>query len=513
MRGILAWSATAAILSVPGLLVACGDGGATPSDAGSEAALPDAGFDSATDAGDAAPDATPDATDAAPDAGVTVYSIDLDPLTITPSYSPSTHDYSVRCAAGDNVVTLTVVDSTGTHTSTVHLVENQELVVDNDYYVRCLPHDFPVIAVATYTGNGLPTPGYYLVNAKNYAIVLDTNGTPVWYEPGTSAFNVDAQRHDQISFLPNAAGPFGSDPSVKVEVHALDTLTTTTVQAVGVATDLHEFQTLPNGDYLVTAYPLKAHVDLTGLGSYGSDETLADCQIQELDPQDNLVWSWTGSDHMDPVKESLEPITATVNSQPVVDAFHCNAIDVDSNGNLLLSSRHTNAVYFIDRTSGTIQWKLGGTAYNKDGAAHLQVTSDSQTTFNMQHDARFAANGDVTLFDDHGADNGTSNAVARGVEYSLDHDAGTAAVAFQYLGSGESHFQGSFRRYADGESVIGWGYVPGDPRVVTEVNANGDPVLDIWFLATTPIRGISYRAVKVPLSQLDISVLRSTAAK
>jgi hypothetical protein len=486
------------------LLLACDDGTLGPTDGGSDAGNPDVAVDAAVEAGDAA-----DASDASSE----LYSIDLSPLVLTPGFSPSIHDYYVRCAAGDNAATLTVVDSTGTQTSAVTLVEDQALVVHGDYWIRCLPHDFPVIAVSTYTDVGLPTPGYYLVNTSDYVVVLDTNGTPVWYERGSTTANVDAQRHDTISFLPNASVPFGWDTSSKVEVHALDTLTTTTVQAVGAATDLHEFQTLPNGDYMLTAFPIETNVDLTGLGSYGSNENMADCEIEEVDPQGNLVWSWLGSDHMDAVQESLEPFAFTINAQAVVDPFHCNAIDIDSSGNLLLSVRHANAVYYVNRSTGTIEWKLGGTSYNKDGAAHLQVTSDPETTFNMQHDARFAPNGDVTLFDDHGADNGASTEKARGVEYALDHNAGTASVVWQFLGSGESHHEGSFRRYADGESVVGWGYVPGDPRVITEVNANGDAVLDIWFIQLPALSGVSYRAVKVPLSQLDIDVLRSTAAK
>jgi hypothetical protein len=475
----------------------CEDGGVSPSDGGTEAGT------------DAAPDAPVDAADG----GMAVYSIDLDPLELGPSFSPSIHDYYVRCAAGDNVATLTVVDSNGTQTSTVHLVENQLLTVDGDYYIRCLPHDFPVIAVQKYPQVGLPTPGYYLVNSSTYAVVMDTNGTPIWYQHGSSTANVDAQRKNEISFIPNAVFPFGWNTTEKMDLHAIDTLTTTSVQAVGVATDAHEFQIMANGDYLMLTFPIANHVNLTGLGTFGADENMADCEIQEVDTQGNLVWSWLGSDHMDAVQESLEPSAFNINNQSVVDPFHCNAIDIDSSGNLLLSVRHTNAVYYIDRSTGTIQWKLGGTSYNKDSAAFIQVTSDSQTTFNMQHDARFGPNGDVSMFDDHGADKGTSKEKARGVEYSLDHNAGTAAVVFQFLGSAEALYEGSFRRYADGDSVIGWGYVPGDPRVVTEVNANAEDVLDIWYIAAPATSAVSYRAIKVPTSQLDIDLLRSSAAK
>ena len=193
-----------------------------------------------------------------------------------------------------------------------------------------------------------------------------------------------------------------------------------------------------------------------------------------------------------------------VDDASVVDPFHCNSIDVDSSGNLLLSSRHANALFYIDRATGTVLWKVGGSAYNKDGATHVQIVDDPEVAFNLQHDARFLPNGDITVFDDHGATTG----VARGVEYAIDHQANVATVAFQFVGSAQSQYEGSFRRYPDGESVISWGSIPTDSRILTEINANGQDVLDMAFDDQ-----VSYRAVKVPLSQLDIGLLRARTAK
>jgi hypothetical protein len=213
------------------------------------------------------------------------------------------------------------------------------------------------------------------------------------------------------------------------------------------------------------------------------------------------VWSWDAADHVDPVKESLEP---SVIGTGAVDVFHCNSIDVDASGNLLISMRQTNSVYYVDRATGRVVWKLGGSAYAEDGAAIMQVVSDPQGTFSEQHDARFASSGHVTLYDDHG---GATGGVARGVDYALDLQAKTATFTWQYVGSGQSKWEGSFRRYADGESVIGWGYVPGANRVLTEVDSAGHDVFDVELGGD-----VSYRAVKVPLSQFDLPTLRATCA-
>jgi Arylsulfotransferase (ASST) len=454
------------------------------------------------------PPSTP--PDASTDGGVEgpVISIGLPPLTLTPTFSTSISDYYVRCADGENALTLIVGYPTGETQSPVTLVPDQEISVSDQYWIRCLPSDFPVLTASAPPDAGAPTPGYYLVDSLTYAMVLDVNGTPIWYGRGSAVADVESLATDTISFVPNATLPYGYDDTVDFTLKSLDPLTTTTLTAVGSPTDVHELRLLPNGHYLLFTYPIETGVDLTGLETYGTNQTMADCAIQEIDGQNNLVWSWLASDHIDPVKESIEPEADTVNGATVIDVFHCNAIDVDSTGNLLLSARHTNAIFYIDRTSGTVTWKLGGAAYNKDSAQLLTTdTSDPEGSFSLQHDARFAAtSGHITMFDDHGAP--TATGVARGVEYALDFTGLKATVVFEYLGIGPSLFEGSFRRYADGHSVIGWGSVAGDPRILTEVDQSGNDVLDI-----SSSGGPSYRSVKVPLSQLNIALLRSATAK
>jgi hypothetical protein len=70
--------------------------------------------------------------------------------------------------------------------------------------------------------------------------------------------------------------------------------------------------------------------------------------------------------------------------------------------------------------------------------------------------------------------------------------------------------QGSFRRYSDGHSVVGWGLVNTfDGRAFTELDEAGNAVLDLAFGSGYA----SYRAVKVPTTRFDIGVLRATAGQ
>jgi hypothetical protein len=454
-------------------------------------AIQDAGSDAGT-----VPDVID--VDVNADPGSTITGIDMNPLALVPNFSPDVHDYYVRCAAGDNAGTLTVWLSNGmSWQSAYDVVEDQAVVVSSTYWIRCLPHDFPQIGV---TKTGTPTAGYYLVNAATYGAVLDTNGTPVWYTRGSAVLNVDSPATNTISLMPNSTSPYGWDPDTRFDIHALDVSSVATIQSSAASIDGHELRVLPNGDHLVFSYPTETGVDLTGLATFGSNENMADCNVQEIDPQGDVVWSWLASQHVDPVRESIEPASNKINGVSVVDVFHCNSIDVGPNNDLLVSFRHANAVFDVDRTSGNVLWKLGGSDYNADGAE--KITPDD--AFDMQHDARFTSTGHVTLFDDHGAQPG----VARGVEYTIDHVAHTASMVFHFDGTGRAQYEGSFRRYADGHSVVGWGYVPGDTRVITEIDEAGNDVFDVTFTG-----GPSYRAVKVPLEQLDIALLRATAAQ
>src|SRR5262245_19443369 len=106
-------------VAVPLLVLACGD------------ARPGVIGDPTSDA--AAPDVAP---------ATQVLWIDLSPLTLTPKFSPSTFDYTVRCSAGPTAATLTVTDTTGMTKTPVTLAEDQLLTVAGQYFIRCLPHDF-----------------------------------------------------------------------------------------------------------------------------------------------------------------------------------------------------------------------------------------------------------------------------------------------------------------------------------------------------------------------------------
>jgi hypothetical protein len=488
-------------------------------------------------------------------------------LTLVPAFSPSIHDYYVVCVGRTNSLTVSMSASSGAKSQllqptqsaslpqqdlSLEVTENEAIVavatqgkLTTEYWVRCLPHDFQSMEMVKHPGVGSATPGYYLMGdeqapptgAPAFAMVVDSNGVPVWYyaqprkglfEPSTGVFNVDSVVPGTLSFIGWPSVLFSSP----FEIHRLSPLETTYVSATGLALDPHELRLLSNGDFLMFTDQVETGIDLTGYRAAGAhglpfvpDGSLLPCDILEVDPKGNVVWRWVSTDHFDAVEDSTNPeVAGDADGNTVADPFHCNSIEIDPanginspKGNLLISSRDMDSIFYIERSSGKVLWKMGGATYTKDNAQYIPVADP----FYRQHDARFqpgwSANcggqGQISLFDDETA----TFSPARAVVYDVNVGAGSATecgeaqatVAWQWPGSVSSDFMGSFRILEDGSRVIGWGFGGQRNLVFTEVNAAGDDLLDFYF----PDNSSSFRSIKVPLSALDLEDMRQTAGR
>jgi hypothetical protein len=539
--------------------IGCSSAKTSPDDAGSDARI-DAGRDTGSkdvatkrDAADSAVDAGPPfltelrvaASDASP------------PIALVPPFSSSIHDYYVRCIAGPNTLAVTMAASPGAEsalvqptasprrakqTLSVTAKANQALVAvaiegaqTTEYWVRCLPHDFPQLQMTLHPAAGTPPPGFYLIgnylteNAGGYAMVLDGNGVPVWYHRNGSSVgvcNVDNVVNGAISYIP-ALGH--SD-----EIHQLSPLTTKTLSTPHL--DEHELRHLSNGDYLVITHPEVSGVDMTGLAltlpdggtePLGLNTNVLGCTIVEIDSSGTVMWSWDAAQHLDPAKDiGYVASVAGTDGGVIIDAFHCNSIDVEpKTENLLVSACHMNTVFYVEKLTGKILWKMGGAAYTKDDAVYVPVDQP----FVGQHDARFQPDwsrtcdgfgGGISVFDDQFLQPGP----ARGIVYDVHVGSGdggavadcgvatdggpsAATAAWQYKAPVSSQYMGSFRISPDGSRVIGWGTGGAPHLVFSEVDVGGHDLLDFYF----EDENVSYRAIKVPLTAFDLEVLRTTA--
>ena len=393
------------------------------------------------------------------------------PYAMNPVFSPATSDYDVPCQAGSNLLSLTLTGNGGPITVSTNqqgsavsgatvgisldVVPNQAIVIDapsaggvsgtTQYWVRCLPPDFPTLQV-NQAGPASPgwTPGYYFTgniqsnNGAYYAMVLDGNGVPVWYQKlpaGEVGINVEPLANDTIAWSPSSGSGVGTDRADSAYTgFDLDTQTPIAPLPAAVApTDPHELTMLPNGDRMMISTPPVAK-DLSNLGggsggtpATAANNTAVDCVVQEVNPSNQAVWTWDAATHigLDETNTAVldeGPPWELVNpkSGPAADIYHCNSVAVDQDptspydGDVLVSMRNVNAVFLIDRATGNVVWKLGGTAFTPSDpelaqgvpAQHLSITADSETQFCGQHDARFVptpnpAVEDVSVYDDH----------------------------------------------------------------------------------------------------------------
>jgi hypothetical protein len=246
----------------------------------------------------------------------------------------------------------------------------------------------------------------------------------------------------------------------------------------GYQPDLHEFQLTPKGTALITVYN-GIDCDLSSVGGR-ADGAVADTLLQELDVKTGLVrYEWHSLDHV-ALAESYASARHSSKVKPF-DYFHINSIDVQPNGDLLVSARNTWAAYDISSRSGKVRWRLEG--------KHSSFTMGPGTQTAWQHDARRQPDGTITFFD-----NGASPSVhrqSRAIALALDtaHMTATLVRDDAHPSPLVAGSQGNVQALAAGDWMVGWGEVP----YLTEFNSAGQVVFD----AHLPSSYESYRAYRL----------------
>jgi hypothetical protein len=445
--------------------------------------------------------------------------VDADPP-LFPSFSRGTPDYTIRCAHRQNVrfdidppegTRIAVGDGrarAGRYEAKVKLTPNSSVRIEFDpgrtYNVRCLPGDFMTWRVTRDASS--PRARWYVVTPtrndrrSGYLVVFDHHGVPVWWMKGDPPpFDGKLLPDGNLAWT---RWVFSRAPSGYFEEHALDGSLVRTWDAVGIHSNPHELQVLPDGSSMYAVYRPRDHVDLSRFGG-PKDATVLDGEVQELDPDGNLVWSWSSAHHV-ALSETKHWYRKLFNDKPVqladgrgaYDLVHLNSIERVSGDRVVVSLRHTDAVYEIDRTSGKVLWKLGGTRT----AQSLKILDDpyGKHDFGGQHDARVPGPNRVTMFD-----NGSlRDRPPRAVEYRIDSEKRTARLvnAVELPRVEKSSCCGGARRLPGGHWAISWGNNP----YAGELTAGGRQVLTLRFSGGRH----SYRIDPVLSGGLSRSALR-----
>ena len=309
-------------------------------------------------------------------------------------------------------------------------------------------------------------------------MVVDDAGDAIWIHPtpGKRAFNARVGTYKSSPVLTwwEGALVLGTGQGEYVLADKSYAEVARVHAANGLQGDLHEFITTASGTALFTVYAKRVIPE----ASPGPTQLLESI-VQEIDiATGRLIFEWRSADHVSPDESYVSPVAG----QPF-DYFHINSIDVDTDGNLLISARHTWAVYKIDRRSGDVMWRLGG--------KRSDFAMGSGTEFSWQHDARRRPDGSITLFDD--GSNGSkppTEAQSRGLVLDVSESNHTVTLrqAYNHVFGILANSQGSMQTLPNGDVLVGWG----DQPFLTEYAADGGTLFD----ARLPDGSTSYRALR-----------------
>ncbi len=338
------------------------------------------------------------------------------------------------------------------------------------FRVRCLPADFPAWR---FERLGDIPPGLFAVSfrasrdSRPWVIVFDHEGVPRWwYSPGTRALWAQVLHDGTISWARSFGDGYGLDPRMAHEIRSPAGELLRLVRTRGPIIDGHELRELGSGNFLVGSY-VPETADLRRFCARPPRErcgpaqaALVSAEVQELDPRGRLLWHWNSRGEI--ALEETGRWWRNVLSNPrrrlqraAFDPLHINSIEPRGAGEVVISTRHTDAVYGIRRSTGEIRWKLGGSKT----ADSLRIAGDpARKLLGGQHDARIADDGSLSIYD-NGKDRPRRPRV---VFYRLDLERGRAT----YLGQlndpavRASHCCGSARQLEDGGWLVSWGDNP-----------------------------------------------------
>jgi hypothetical protein len=312
-------------------------------------------------------------------------------------------------------------------------------------------------AIAVDTASERAEPGRIFVAPKRGAtqqgpMILDESGELVWFNPlpgDYQAFDFRAQTYRDKPVLTWWQGRMQTYRGAGVG-RIVDTSyrPVATVRAGnGYAMDAHELKLTPAGTALVMSY-FAVPWDLSDLGGR-RDGVVEDNVVQEIDVESGAVlfeWHTLGSI---PLGDSYRP--APKQRGKMHDPWHLNSIDLDRDGDFIVSARHTNAIYKIDRDTGEVVWRLNG--------KRSSFQMGRGTKFALQHDARVQRGGTITLFDNVAEDLPARGRESRGMTLALDHEVGTASLVreFEHPDGILSATQGSMQALRSGGAFVGWG--------------------------------------------------------
>jgi hypothetical protein len=251
----------------------------------------------------------------------------------------------------------------------------------------------------------------------------------------------------------------------------------TTYCVGGYYADLHDFVRLPDGHKVLLAYEQVPYAMDTVVEGGDPDAWVVEALVvQELDAQGDLVFQWRAIEHLSPGDVPHQDLTADE-----ISLNHGNAIDIDEDGHFVVSSRVLDEITKIDRNTGEVLWRWGGT--------QSDFTGVGGHPFTHQHSVRCLGNNRYLLFDNgnYSSEYTGLPAYSRAVEYALDLEEMVATEVWSYTHPEMLYglAMGNVQRLPNGNTLINWGTLSQHPEhgaVVTEVTPSGAVAFEMTFV-------------------------------
>jgi hypothetical protein len=359
-----------------------------------------------------------------------------------------------------------------------------------------LPGNFPVLTVDTYDSTKVGDGFTFLAVAAEYEgvgyylMMLNNDGTPHFMKElkHDYAYDFKMQQNGLLTyahFFEHHSYTGGGNV-----VHKIMDSSFTVIDSVqagnGYVAEAHDFQILPNGNYLLFGYYL-IPADLSEIVDGGRPDALV-CGgvIQELDANKNVVFQWRSWDHW----TFEEYDWGRRSTGPIVGSWHLNTINLDIDGHIIFAT--PGWAKKLNRQTGEIIWNLGDV--NND-FTFTNLSEEEGLSAVGGHMFHRIPNGNFLMYD-NGNRQGTVSSKVN--EFKLDEDNLTCELAWSWEPEEPvaGWHRGNAQRLPNGNTVIGWGGSSGKPSpAMTEVTPDGEVVHQISF---DPPDVESYRAFKFP---------------
>lgn len=325
-----------------------------------------------------------------------------------------------------------------------------------------IPSDFPEIDI---TVNNDPDSSLIFINHRDYPtyqMILNNDGEPEWYRKvNDNRRDFKLQSNGQITMMTREGGDgylvFDYDFEYDKTIRASN----------GYWLDEHELLMLPDSGYFI----IGRREETVDMSEYGkpADATVRENCIQEYTKDDELIFQWAAWDHFDPAD-----LDYAVNGNDNYIRFpHMNAVFIDDDGHILLSSRHLSEVTKINRQTGKIIWRLSGENNQFD------FLNDDLQGFRNQHAVRATGNNCYTVFDNGNSHNPSQS---RAVEYKLDTDNMTAEIIWEFRNDRSQYYSwymGNTQRLPNGNTLINWAI--GQLPKLSEITPDGEKAYEMTF--------------------------------